>query len=568
MINKCYKFFKKLMDSVRRLKLFFQNRGDFPKNQILNVACFSNNEGLIKKAIAKAPKPSYNSEFGGGYHITIISNSIIFDEEKKLDLINLILDKNLINKKLLGIILMQILDHINIAKLFFDKFLLLDENYTDVINYYGEKDNLQAMVKLKGHFSNETFYLGIATSIRFGYVDIFDYFFENDDIKDDYIIDWFFAAGCQSDNYRVVESLLKKGHNFDRGLIECAIRHSKKCFDLFVFHCDPDYVYNNSTALMQSINYGNKKLYRKLLKISDINKRVSSKSALIEAMEYYYETEDSYFFEDLLNNPKLIIQIEDIEHSIYKDECLSAFLERPEFKIEYFSDLFDDMIRKNMKMSFRNFFILFDYGYFKDLDIEKFFNSRDDRGEYPLFKCIGSERIGFLRFLVTRPEIDFNVVDKNGNNILGKILINNFSYHHIIELTNIVIERCDVNHVNNQGDSIFKLMMDNYDLKLLEKIIDKININKEILILPNYKILDSYYSSNVFNKIFFSTDFKDPEILNNLIENNQKIIRHLRKEDFRIIYKLFRKLPENEREYIKNKIPNEIKFLVEKISNN
>lgn len=111
-----------------------------------------------------------------------------------------------------------------------------------------------------------------------------------------------------------------------------------------------------------------------------------------------------------------------------------------------------------------------------------------------IFSLIKENDKEVIESIISKNDYDFNIVDKNNNNVL-MFLLKNKNYDLVLKY----IDKIDINHQNNDGDTIMHMLV-TIDYSLVKEIIECI-LNKNEFI-PNIKnnlgetILDKSINSN------------------------------------------------------------------------
>lgn len=111
-----------------------------------------------------------------------------------------------------------------------------------------------------------------------------------------------------------------------------------------------------------------------------------------------------------------------------------------------------------------------------------------------IFSLIKESDTEVIESIISKSDYDFNIVDKNNNNVL-MVLLKNKNYDLVLKY----IDKIDINHQNSDGDTIMHMLV-TIDYSLVKEIIECI-LNKNEFI-PNIKnnlgetILDKSINNN------------------------------------------------------------------------
>jgi len=97
------------------------------------------------------------------------------------------------------------------------------------------------------------------------------------------------------------------------------------------------------------------------------------------------------------------------------------------------------------------------------------------------FQLLLEEHVDLLDKIISRKTFDINVVDKDGNNIIMKLLKK--GYFDIV-LNHLKDKRLDINHQNNDGDTLAHILLSIKNIKVVD-IFNELKKIKEFV--PNIK---------------------------------------------------------------------------------
>lgn len=128
-------------------------------------------------------------------------------------------------------------------------------------------------------------------------------------------------------------------------------------------------------------------------------------------------------------------------------------------------------------------------------DIEKAIDACD-KDHLLIFEAIKENLIEVVSKVIEKSDFDFNIVDKDGNNVIMRLLKNK---NYDLVLKYMDVNNFDINHQNNDGDTFahFLVMINYVEVK---DIISKLLDNKDFI--PNIKnnnyetILDKSINNN------------------------------------------------------------------------
>lgn len=211
------------------------------------VAVISDDIDLIKRVLknhGQKRSSNINEEYHNKYHVEYTDNE---------EIIKIILKSNLTtNTVLLKIIERNINLNINLVKLIFEhsNISLTSFYITNISKVCAKQDNLEG-IKIIYEKTGNIYPIipSISISIREGFTDIFDYFFDTFSYNifglENYLL--FSSSALISDNDYVLNRIISVQKNFEKSLFRrncfliCAKCNSIKCVKLLIFCCDESF---------------------------------------------------------------------------------------------------------------------------------------------------------------------------------------------------------------------------------------------------------------------------------------------------------------------------------------